>query len=131
MKIKFCYIIAVLFLTTSGCSKDDSVSVRAITPSNIQFVNEDGSAIAAGECINPTGRYAISITTISSGNGGYEPTKIDYTVNGISHSMTFLREGLQKNPVQLINGVNIFQLVDTGKKIEISYFTQDDFQLVD
>lgn len=130
MKSKFYYIIAILFLVIWGCSKDDdTVCIKEISPTNISFVNEDGSAII--ECIDEAKKYAVAVTTQGLGEGEYRPTKIDYTVNGIVYSMTFSTEGVQRNLVQLVDGTNIAQLVATGNKSAISYIIQDDFQSVD
>ena len=112
-----------------SCSKDEEF--KTIFPSSINFIKEDGSFITSNDCIDPSSKYGVLIETQSEGEGTFQPTKIEYTVNGVSHSMTFMRSGNQINFVSLINGLNIAQIAESGYVATINYVLQDDFELVE
>lgn len=129
MKIKIYIIVFTAFLVFSGCSKEDKSII--ISPSSISFVHEDGTIIATDECINPDGKYAVKIETTSEGSGEYEVIRVDYTINGDLYTMTFLEEGVQINPVTLLDGENTAQIVESGFTSNINFVKQDEFQLVE
>ena len=112
-----------------SCSKDEEFTI--ISPANISFVHENGAEISINECVNPEGKYAVKIETISQGSGKYKVISVDYTVNGVLKTMTFLKEGVQINPVTLIDGMNTIQIVESGFTSNIYFVKQDDFELVE
>ena len=128
-KIYSLLTLAAILILFSGCSKEEEFA--EITPSQINFVKENGTLLTADDCINPDEKYSVLIKTVADGNGGFKPTKIEYTVNGISYSMTFLKAGTQINAVSLVDGINIAQIVETGFIAKINYMTQSDFELVE
>lgn len=131
MKSKFVYALMVLLLFVfSGCSKDDDFIT--ISPYNISFVHADGSAIEEGECINPFESYAVSIITKAEGDKGSFKTKVvEYTVNGITYSMIFVKDGAQLKQITLLKGVNSAQIADSGYAVTLNYVSQGDFELVE
>jgi len=129
MKIKLYSILITVLVLFSGCSKDEEFTT--IFPSEISFVKEDGSLLLVGDCINPANRYGVLIKTLDEGQGAFKTTKVEYTVNGVSYSMTFMRSGTQINFVSLVNGLNIAQIVESGYVATINYVLQDDFELVE
>jgi hypothetical protein len=128
MKFKS-YIIAIAFILSLGCSKEEEIKI--IFPIKIAFVHADGSAILTSECINPNGNYAILIQTNSEGNGvSSKSIKIDYSVNGVLYNMTFVDKGKQLNPIKLVNGLNVAQILNSTYKNEIRCTSQGEFELV-
>lgn len=122
------YIIAIAFILSLSCSKDEEIKV--IFPVKIAFVHADGSGIVVGECINPNGNYAILIQTNSEGNGvSSKSIKIDYSVNGVLYNMTFIDKGNQLNPIKLVNGLNVAQILNSTYKNEIRCISQGEFEL--
>jgi hypothetical protein len=121
-------IMAILILFT-GCSKDEEFI--EILPSEINFVKENGSFLTMDDCIDPNEKYYVSIKTTAVGEGSFKPTRVDYTVNGISYSMTFMRAGTQINAIALVKGLNIAQIVESGYVATINYAIQDEFELVE
>lgn len=128
------YITVMVLFLIMGCSKndDDSVSntVESFDPKSIEFVHEDGTSISENECITPHQSYAIQITTIKNNNGTTKVSKIEYTINGVLHSMSFSEAGTKRTPIILVNGVNIAELSGTTLSDEVKFVEQDDFQLV-
>jgi hypothetical protein len=112
----------------SSCSNDDDF--KTITPASINFVHEDGSPIAKNECINPNTNYAILIKTNSVGKGAFQNTKILYTLNGVLNIMTFTKDGQQLKVIQLIDGNNVAEIVDSNFKASLYFNSQDNFELV-
>ena len=45
--------------------------------------------------------------------------------------MSFIEEGVKSNPVTLVNGKNIAELVKTAVSTELTYVEQGDFQLIE
>lgn len=129
MKIKTYSILITFLIVFLSCSKDEDFTI--ISPANISFVHEDGSEIGIQECVNPNENYGVMIRTTSSGSGKYKVIKVDYTLNGVLHTMTFLKEGTQTNPVILVDGVNTAQIVESGYSSALYYVAQDDFELVE
>jgi hypothetical protein len=129
MKIKIYSILITFLMVFLSCSKDEDF--RIILPANISFVHENGAEISINECVNPEGKYAVKIETTSQGFGEYKVISVDYTVNGVLKTMTFLKEGAQINPVTLIDGLNTIQIVESGYTSNIYFVKQDDFELVE
>jgi hypothetical protein len=129
MKIKIYSILITFLMVFLSCSKDEDF--RIISPANISFVHENGAEISINECVNPEGKYAVKIETTSQGFGEYKVISVDYTVNGVLKTMTFLKEGAQINPVTLIDGLNTIQIVESGYISNIYFVKQDDFELVE
>ncbi|MFT4804475.1 MAG: hypothetical protein ACI9YE_001679 [Psychroserpens sp.] len=129
MKIKIYSILITFLMVFLSCSKDEDF--RIISPANISFVHENGAEISINECVNPEGKYAVKIETTSQGFGEYKVISVDYTVNGVLKTMTFLKEGAQINPVTLIDGLNTIQIVESGYTSNIYFVKQDDFELVE
>lgn len=129
MKIIIDSILIALLVAFVGCSKEEDFTI--ISPENISFIHENGTDISINECINPDGKYAVKIETISEGSGKYKVISVDYTVNGVLKTMTFLKEGAQIDPVTLIDGMNTIQIVESGYTSNIYYVKQDDFELVE
>lgn len=125
--IKLSFLIAVL-IAFSSCSKDDDF--KTITSESIAFVHEDGSPIAKNECINPSTKYAIAINTNSIGKGAFQDTKILYTLNGFLDIMTFTKDGQQLKVIQLIDGNNVAEIVDSNFKASLYFNSHDNFELV-
>jgi hypothetical protein len=119
-------VFIVVFLS---CSKEEEF--KTISPANISFVHTDGTEISINECINPDGKYAVQIKTTSEGSGKYNVISVDYTVNGVLKTMTFLSEGTQINPVTLIDGLNTVQIVESGYSSNLYFTAQGEFQLVE
>jgi len=128
-KIYNLLVLTAILLLFSGCSKDDEFV--DIVPSQINFVKEDGTLLTADDCIDPSKKYNVLIETVAEGSGSFKATKVEYTVNGVSYSMTFMRAGTQINAVNLVNGLNIAQIVESGYVAIINYVVQTDFELVE
>ncbi|WP_045468830.1 hypothetical protein [Winogradskyella sp. PG-2] len=121
------------FIIVTNCSSDDdstsTSNTNTLSPISIEFVNENGTPIAT-DCLDVNENYAIQIVTEQEGSGSIAVTQIQYTLNGALYSMTFNQIGYQRQPVVLVDGQNIAQLVDTGVTDEIRFIIQDDFELV-
>lgn len=124
----FIIIIACILVLTS-CSKDEPF--KTITASSIDFVHEDGSALALNECINPNTNYAILIKTNAEGDGIFKTTKVEYTLNGVPFIMSFMSDGKQLNPIKLIDGYNKAEIVGTPYKTYVYFNTHTNFELVE
>jgi len=139
MKIKSLYIVFIL--TLLACSKDDDNTrtivveevkvIETFNPISITFVYEDGSSIQSDDCISPDLNYAIQIETTKNNEGNKNVSQIEYTINGALYSMSFSQAGIKRNPIVLVNGKNIAELVYTAVSVELNYTAQDDFELVD
>jgi len=129
MKLNIYSTILFVLILFLGCSKDEEF--MTISPSEINFVQEGGSLLTIDDCIDPNEKYYVSITTMAEGKGKFQATRVDYTVNGISYSMTFMRAGNQLNAVSLVKGLNIAQIVESGYVATINYAIQDEFELVE
>jgi hypothetical protein len=132
MKIKSYYLVVILMIF--ACSPEGtSINpvVESFTPRAISFVYEDGSSITAGECLSPNLAYAIQIETIKNEKVTTMVSQVEYTVNGVLYSMSFSAVGSSYLPIELVEGRNIAQLVETGLTKEIAYVLEDDFILVD
>ena len=125
--LKSSFLIAVI-IAFSSCSNDDDFNT--ITPTSITFVHEDGSPIAKNECINPNTNYAILIKTNSVGKGAFQNTKILYTLNGVLNIMSFTKDGQQLKVIQLIDGNNVAEIVDSDFKASLYFNSQNNFELV-
>ncbi len=138
MKAKYYYIvIMMIFCFVLGCSKNDDnpaplpVSVESFDPVAIEFVHEDGTTISSTDCITPDEAYAIQITTTKNSKGTTKVSKIEYTINGALHSMSFSQAGTKRNPIVLVDGRNVAQLAATATIDEVFYTSQGDFEIVD
>lgn len=115
-------------MTFFGCSSDDeSIKVK---PDAITFVYADGTEIVEKECINPSTKYAVKIEINSKGIKKNEPLRVDYSVNGVVYTMTFSSIGSQINPIKLVEGNNVGQIIGTDYKCNLNYIAQGDFELV-
>jgi hypothetical protein len=136
MKSKFLYVIlSSFFMMATSCSSDDDGGVNgggeniSLKPISIEFINENGTPMTL-DCLDSNENYAIQIETEMVGTDAITATQIQYTLNGILYSMTFNDIGSQSQPVLLVDGQNIAQLVTTGVLDEIRFVVQDDFELV-
>lgn len=134
MQIKYYYILLIVMFIHLGCSKDDDddlkITIESFDATEIEFVYSDGSSISANECIIPNEPYAIQIKTTKNSSGNTNVSKIGYTINGALYSMSFSEAGTKRNPINLVDGRNIAELSATATTDEISYYSQDDFELV-
>ncbi|WP_406682779.1 hypothetical protein N1F78_08750 [Seonamhaeicola sp. MEBiC1930] len=123
----------VILCIVFGCSKNDDdpvpppVTVESFDPVSIEFVHEDGTSISSTDCITPDEAYAIQITTTKNSNGTTDVSKIEYTINGALHSMSFSEAGTKRNPIVLVDGNNKAELTITATSDEIYFVSQDDF----
>ncbi len=138
----FLLIIIVTFLSISCSNDDEPVDqgpsapvtpevIESFDPIDIKFVYEDGSGIGTDECIDPENAYAIEIEVSKNSEGNTDVSKIEYTINGASYSMSFSTAGTKRNPIVFVKGKNIAELVKTAKSTEVVLVEQDDFQLVE
>lgn len=137
---QFIYILIILGGSiVIGCSSDDDnngnnpqeeVSVVSLRATSISFKHANGTSITANECLNPEDNFAIEIEVQRVGSNEVKPTQIQYTINGTLHSMTFLNSGIKSNPVEVVEGLNNAQLVDSGVSDEVSFVFQGDFQII-
>ena len=141
MKTRFYYIIFTFILLIISCSKSDdsndtttpvieSKVIESFDPISISFMHEDGTSISSDDCINPNIAYAIQIEATKNSQGNTQISKVDYTINGALFSMSFSQAGIKSNPISLVNGKNIAELVTTAISTEVTYIVQGDFQLV-
>lgn len=130
------YILSLVFLSfiTGSCVNDQGDldgKLDFFTPTGINFVYEDGTAISEGDCISPDRTYAVQIEVVKNNFINVSVTKIEYTVNGAAYSMSFSEEGVKRNPIVLVEGGNIAELVKTAESASVNFVKQDDFQLVE
>ncbi len=131
MNIRVCiYAIAILTMFSS-CSKDDDPSNTIIKATSISIIKEDGTFISVFDCVNPSEKYSVLIKVEGEGSGTVKESVVPYTINGELYSMTFDRLEDQQNQINLIEGENVVQLVETGFVAKVSYIAQDDFELVE
>ena len=134
MKTKNVLLIAFSFLFVSCFSPDNSIDSyeHPLTATSIKFIHElDGVEVQQGECLSPNISYAIQIETINDSEANPAVTSIAYTVNGTLYNMVFSDVGARYNPIELVVGKNIVQLVKAGDFKEVLYKLQGDFELVD
>ncbi|MFV5690718.1 hypothetical protein ACM55K_01695 [Flavobacterium sp. LT1R49] len=124
----FSFLITIIILFSS-CSKEDEF--KTISPTNITFVHEDGSAILLNECIKPNINYAVLITTKSEGTGIFKTTKVEYTLNGVPYIMSFSSDGKQSNKIKLVDGINQAEIVGSYYKAYLYFGSHDNFELVE
>jgi hypothetical protein len=84
-----------------------------------------------GECVNPNSKYAIAVETSSGGSGDFKATEIEYTFNDVQYKMSFLTNGKQINPIQLIYGLNKAGIVGGNYKAELYFSAPENFELVE
>ncbi|MFT4612314.1 MAG: hypothetical protein ACJA2M_000405 [Polaribacter sp.] len=133
MKTKLSILITFSFLFVS-CLPNNSIGSyeHELTATSIKFIHElDGKEVQLGECLSPDILYAIQIETVNNSEANPAVTNIEYTINGTLYNMSFSDEGISYNPIELVEGKNIVQLVETGFTKEVTYVLQDDFILVD
>ncbi len=131
MRIKACILVIILAVIFSNCSKDDGPGSTILKPTSISIIKEDGTFISVFDCINPSEKYAVLIKVEGEGAGPVEKSVVAYTVNGELYTMTFNRLEDQQNQINLIEGENVVQIVETGFVAKVSYVAQDDFELVE
>ena len=131
------YITICMLMLFLGCSKNDddggtqSETIESYQPVAIEFVREDGSSISSTDCITPDETYAIQVTTTENSKGNTTVSKIEYTINGAVFSMSFTEAGAKRNPITFVAGKNIAEIVKTANSTELSFISQDDFELVE
>ena len=59
-----------------------------------------------------------------------ENVVVNYTVNGVSSSVTFTEVGIKTIPVSFINGENVIALVETGQSLSFTIIPEPSFELV-
>jgi hypothetical protein len=138
-------ILLTLLIFVFGCSNSDDNNVQVVdsqdflVPISIKVVYRDGSLINNGDCLSDEDEYAIQIETIDNPSSpavavtdGNAPVKqVDYTFNGVIFSMSFTEAGILRTPVNLIDGQNSVQLLETALIDEVRFIIQDDFRQVD
>lgn len=129
MKQKLYSVLIAFIIVLASCSKEDEF--KTIAPTSIAFVHADGSALELNECINPNTNYAVLIKTNASGNGNFKSTKVEYTLNGVPHIMSFVRDGEQYNAIKLIGGTNTAEILGTQYKAYLYFNTNANFELVE
>ena len=129
MKQKLYSVLIAFIIVLSSCSKEDEF--KTIAPTSIAFVHADGSALELNECINPNTNYAVLIKTNAAGTGVFKSTKVEYTLNGVPHIMSFVRDGEQLNAIKLIGGTNTAEVVGTPFKAYLYFNTDTNFELVE
>lgn len=134
MKIKQYYILTTAAFLFFSCSDDQVVEPEPvkqveIAAKSISFVHADGSKITGNECISPNVKYGIMIETNAVDVD--KPFRVDYSLNGVVYTMTFAVSTSQVNPVTLVNGENVAQIVGTYYKANLKYVDQGDFELVE
>ncbi|MDB9859345.1 hypothetical protein OAC43_01405 [Flavobacteriaceae bacterium] len=92
---------------------------------------EDGTSIESGACISPDLSYAIQIVTTKNNEGNTQVSQVEYTINGAVFSMSFTEAGAKRNPITFVAGKNIAEIVKTANSTELSFISQDDFELVE
>ena len=142
MKTRSFNLIFALILLIAGCSSSDDSNntptspiadnkvVESFDPISISFVHEDGTSILSDECITPNSEYAVQIETTKNSQGNTQISKVEYTINGNLFSMSFSQAGIKRNPISLVKGRNIAELVTKAISTEMLYIVQGDFQLV-
>lgn len=129
MKQKLYNILIAFIIVLSSCSKEEEF--KTIAPTSIAFVHADGSALQLNECINPNTNYAVLIKTNAAGTGDFKSTKVEYTLNGVPHIMSFVRDGEQYNAIKLVGGTNKAEVVGTPYKAYLHFTTNTNFELVE
>lgn len=128
------FALVLLIVFFASCSKDDAEGAQTnldqFIPIDIKFVHADGTDISESECILPDGRYALQIEVEENNPGNTDVSQIEYTINGIAYSMSFSEAGVKRNPIALVDGKNIAELVKSAESTEIIFVEQDDFELV-
>ena len=136
MKLVYKYMAIVVASLILGCSKNDNDSdvttqtIESFDPVSIEFVDENGVMVTADDCITPDKFYEVQITTVKNVKGNTDVSKIEYTVNGALYSMSFSQAGTKRNPITLVDGRNIIELVKTSESVEVNYVKQGDFEEV-
>lgn len=125
--ITFSFLLVVM-TAISSCSNNDDL--KTITPASINFVHQDGSPIAANECINPTTNYALLIKTNSSGKGAFQATTMEYTFNGTPYVITLSNDEPQLIGIKLNAGYNIAEIVKSDYRAILYFNSHDNFELV-
>ena len=129
-KLYICIVLALVVL--SGCSKDEEEEeFRTFSPSAINFINKEGALISGNDCVDPNNEYLIEIKVNAVGSGTSQPTRVEYTINGALYSMTFADDQSKTNPIILVEGENIAQLVESGFSSSVFRINQGDFELVE
>ncbi len=127
MKVRPYLILIIFFTLLTSCSKDEEVKISNI---ELNFVDANNSIISENSCIDPNSTYGLKIQVLTEGSGQMKPTKIEYTLNGVIHGITFSAASIKIIPVELINGPNIAQLLINGKIKRVNFMAQGEFQLV-
>ena len=129
MKYKSLTIVVFFAILLSSCTEDEQF--RLTVPISIAFVHEDGRAIAANDCINPNGNYAVLIKTTSRGEGSFQPTAIEYSLNGVPYVVTFIKDEDRITPIKLRDGFNKVEIVGTAFTKSLYFDSHTTFELVE
>ena len=129
------FILIFLTIYCVSCIKEDNTGLlgneERYHPIGIKFVYEDGTEVLDSDCISPNIKYAVQIEVTTNNNRNTKASKIEYTINGSPYSMSFIEEGVKSNPVTLVNGKNIAELVKTAVSTEYTFVEQGEFQLIE
>ena len=138
------YILLILTFFALGCSNNEEITgdstgvfpqgenvIESYDPISIKFVHEDGTEIQADACLSPDVVYAVQIEAQKNNAGTTQVSKIEYTVNGATFSMSFAAAGTKRNPIVFVNGKNSVELVKTAESKEVFFLEQKEFQLVE
>ncbi len=130
MKIQYIYIGILISFLLLSCSKDEDTPVAFLKASTIAFVNQDGSAIATDQCVDPSLGYAVGITAKKEDGTDAKETKIQFVINGVINSIIFEKEGYQWVNLRLKEGLNNVQIMNNEYIATMTIPVQDDFELV-
>jgi hypothetical protein len=130
MKTNLILLISILFFIS--CDENQLREFESeLNPVSISFVYEDGTPIPLEECLSDENEYAIEIETVNINESEPLITKVDFTFNGTLYSLTFSEPGKLRVPVNLRDGSNVCQIVETQFSSEVIFTRQDDFSLVE
>lgn len=138
------YILLMVTIFALGCSNNEEIAgdsigvfpqaekvIESYDPTSIKFVYEDGTEIQSDACLSPDVAYAVQIEAQKNNAGTTQVSKIEYTVNGATFSMSFAAAGTKRNPIVFVNGINSVELVKTAESKEVFFLEQKEFQLVE
>lgn len=107
------YLLVVLVFINCG-SDDDGPREVELEAQDISFANIDGTSVADSSCLELAKNYQVVIKTVAKGDGELIPTRIDYSLNGVTYSKTIVIEGLTYIPIEINEGQNTIQLLSNG-----------------
>lgn len=128
MKYKSVIILIFCTILFSSCTEE---LFRETVPESVAFVHDDGTPISPNDCINPNGNYAILITATSIGDGSFQPTAIEYSLNGVPYVVTFIKDEDRITPIKLRDGFNKVEIVGTAFTKSLYFDSHTTFELVE